>query len=268
MAKSSWRRRVVAPVRARIPLRGIASRFNGATDMADRLASIVRRALALTLLTLPLLTPSAAQAQWQPCAGQDDICRVNGEALVRYGVPGRYAFRVIRNRVLCDVQEFGGDPAVGVVKQCDVSYDLSQRDDPGAVSGDGWTHCASEGGLCRFNGRARVRYGAENRYVYRNAIDNVRCSVDVFGDPAFGTHKTCDYQVSASGYGNPGSGWEYCANEGGVCAFSGPGEVRYGVGNKFIVRRAVNGMPCDADAFGSDPAFGEHKHCFVRQRRR
>ena len=221
-------------------------------------------ALAFLALTA-LLAPSAAQAQWQRCAGQDEICRFNGEALVRYGADGRYAFRVARNRVICDQQEFG-DPAFGQAKQCDFSFDLSQRGNSEPTASDGWTYCAGEGELCRFAGRARVRYGADNRYVYRNAAGGIRCAVDVFSDPAYGVRKTCEYQINAGDYGNVnhGPGWDYCASEGGVCSFSGAGEVRYGINGKFVVRRAVNGMPCSVEAFGRDPAYGENKFCFVR----
>ena len=224
------------------------------------------RWLAPAWLALSLLAPVAAQAQWQRCAGQDEVCRFNGQALVRYGAEGRYVFRVALNRVICDHQEFG-DPAYGVAKQCDFNYDLSQRDAVAPMSPDGWAYCAAEGEACRFNGLARVRYGADNRYVYRNAANGIRCAVDVFGDPAYGVHKTCEYQSHRGvDYGNVnyGPGWEYCASEGGVCSFSGPGEVRYGVNGKFVVRRAVNGMPCDVNTFGRDPAYGENKHCFVR----
>ena len=79
------------------------------------------RLLSLALVALPLSLPSPAQAQWHRCASQDEVCRFEGQALVRYGAEGRYAFRVARNRIVCDVEEFGGDPAHGVVKQCDYS---------------------------------------------------------------------------------------------------------------------------------------------------
>jgi hypothetical protein len=63
---------------------------------------------------------------------------------------------------------------------------------------------------------------------------------------------------------NHGRGWEYCGSEGGFCSFSGPGEVRYGINGKFVVRRAINGIPCALSAFGRDPAYGENKQCFVK----
>ena len=73
----------------------------------------LRRLLALALLALPLFAPTAAQAQWQRCAGQDEVCRFDGPALVRYGAEGRYAYRVARNRVVCDQNEFGDPAAAG-----------------------------------------------------------------------------------------------------------------------------------------------------------
>jgi hypothetical protein len=133
--------------------------------------------------------------------------------------------------------------------------------------GSGWTRCASEGQYCSVNGSARVRYGADNRYEYRNVTGGILCSVKLFGDPAYGIHKTCEYMPAGGGYGNVnyGNNWEYCGSEGGYCSFSGPGEVRYGVKGKFIVRRAINGLPCDVNTFGDDPAFGQKKSCFVRR---
>jgi hypothetical protein len=130
-----------------------------------------------------------------------------------------------------------------------------------------WTRCATEGQYCRIEGAARVRYGADNRYEYRNVTNGILCSEKLFGDPAFGVHKTCEYISTGGGYGNVshGNNWEYCGSEGGYCSFNGPGEVRYGIAGKFLVRRASNGLPCNVDTFGNDPAFGQKKSCYVRQ---
>jgi hypothetical protein len=133
--------------------------------------------------------------------------------------------------------------------------------------GTGWTQCASEGQYCRVDGAARIRYGADNRYEYRNVNGGILCSVRMFGDPAYGINKTCEYSSQGTGYGNVNYGgrWEYCGSEGGYCSFSGPGDVRYGVNGKFVVRHAINGMPCDVNTFGSDPAYGQNKQCFFRR---
>ena len=52
------------------------------------------RFLGLAFLALLSWSPAPAQAQWQRCASQDEVCRFRGEALVRYGAQGRYEYRV------------------------------------------------------------------------------------------------------------------------------------------------------------------------------
>ena len=220
----------------------------------------------MLLLALTATQPAQAQGgaeRWQRCSAQDEICRVPGPATVRYGADGRYAYKSVRNRIMCDEQEFG-DPFYGQPKQCDYALD-SDGARPGEPSAGEWVQCATEGQACRFQGTARVRYGTDNRYVYRNARNEIFCSVKVFGDPAYGKHKACEYQVQQySGSLRPEGGWEFCANEGGICQFSGPGEVRYGAQGQFLTRRAINGMPCNVQAFGRDPLYGKAKQCFVR----
>ena len=249
--------------------------MNGAflSVAARRRASMVPLA-SWALWALAFWMPAAAQPRppagpgWQRCAGQDEICRFQGQALVRYGAAGRYAYKVGTHRLICDHYEFG-DPAFGQPKQCDFNPDLNARPGVGDAGGP-WTFCASEGDTCRFSGSARVRYGADQRYQYRDATGSIRCSVDVFGDPAYGKPKRCEYQLQRPGVGGGISndpGWEYCASEGGTCRFSGAGEVRYGAKGRFVTRRAVNSMACSVAAFGSDPVFGEPKHCYVRQAR-
>lgn len=131
----------------------------------------------------------------------------------------------------------------------------------------GWTRCANEGEYCRVDGSARVRFGGDNRYEYRNVTGGIQCSTREFGDPAYGVNKSCDVQPRGGGYGNVnfGSGWDHCSNEGGFCSFSGSAEVRFGVNGRFVTRRGVNGLPCDMDTFGNDPAYGQKKQCFVRR---
>ncbi len=223
--------------------------------------------MLLTVNTLghaqaPVQAQMQAQGTWQVCAVQDEICRFEGQAMVRYGADGKYAYKLARQRIICDHIEFG-DPIFGVPKRCEFSRDVTQV--PGEPSQGQWVPCAAEGQTCSFAGSARVRYGTDNRYVYRNATDSVRCSVSVFGDPAFGSHKTCDYQLHQfAGPTKPQDGWEYCASEGGMCNFSGAGEVRYGAQGKFVTLRAINGLPCSLETFGRDPIFGQKKQCFVR----
>jgi hypothetical protein len=57
----------------------------------------------------------------------------------------------------------------------------------------GWVRCASESGLCTFEGSTLVRFGADDSYVEQTHTSSVECSRKVFGDPAFGKSKHCDY---------------------------------------------------------------------------
>jgi len=56
-----------------------------------------------------------------------------------------------------------------------------------------WKQCAVEGGVCSFSGTRQVRYGANGAYAYRSASASIACSNSVFGDPAYGTLKSCEY---------------------------------------------------------------------------
>lgn len=54
-----------------------------------------------------------------------------------------------------------------------------------------WTFCAPEGGVCAFTGTMEVRYGANGLFVVRTLTGGTACTNAVFGDPIFGTAKTC-----------------------------------------------------------------------------
>lgn len=247
---------------------------------------------ALIALLALLALPRAAQAQndWAACADEGGVCRFNGEALVRFGIDGQYAFRVATQRVICDTVEFG-DPAPNRRKQCQVSAGWRQdsryrnwRGGAGpADADDGWRVCASEGELCRLPGQTQVRYGANGRYEVRNATGNVMCSNGVFGDPAPDMAKQCEYAVGAVGTsGLPGMGlptqvrrstdsgldWQRCASEGGDCRFNGPVMLRYGRDGRWAYQEARGGLPCSSAAFGIDPVPNQPKQCeLLRQRR-
>ena len=137
---------------------------------------------------------------------------------------------------------------------------------------DGWRDCAPEGQTCNVNGRATVRFGADDRWYSRTVSYSVRCTNDSFGDPAPGVAKRCQVRVSdhsgastSGGAYRPGSaqGWRYCAGEGEVCRFNGRAEVRFGQGNNFVTRTAYGSVRCDVADFG-DPARGTTKFCEVR----
>lgn len=117
----------------------------------------------------------------------------------------------------------------------------------------GWEGCAYEGQVCYVPGPATVRYGTEGAYSYRNVNGPVRCSNDLFGDPAREVAKQCAFRLGHNqspddrhpGDWNGGwsgnnahneRGWEKCADENRYCGFQGTREVRFGAGGRYAVR--------------------------------
>lgn len=250
------------------------------SEHASPSTRVLRAAGAAALIVMTALLPAApslAQGEdWTVCAQEGQICRVGGgEAMVRFGANGRYAFRVTSAAQPCTVDAFGSDPLPNVVKRCEVSSNWRQQSRYSGWQGSGsssgeWVLCANEGDNCRVPGNnVQVRYGADGRYAERSASQNVACHNGVFGDPAEGMAKQCSYRrgggQGGGGVGGNGSAsglpWNVCANEGRSCNFRGPGMLRYGASGRYFYREAVNGMPCNNDAFGGDPAPGDAKRC-------
>ncbi|WP_421913419.1 hypothetical protein [Mesorhizobium sp.] len=74
-----------------------------------------------------------------------------------------------------------------------------------------------------------------------------------------------NYGGNNNGSGGDRGGWAACANENDYCDFDGRRMVRYGARGQYTVGVFRNGVQCNNDTFGDDPAPGLHKRCFVRQ---
>ena len=138
--------------------------------------------IVLFLIAAPITV--LAEADWQFCANENGFCKVRGKAEVRYGIEGRYVYKIVVNGVNCS-NDFFGDPAVGAGKTCfyrEISHQKRERHGQ---------FCANENGFCKFRGRADIRYGADGRYVHKMLRNGTSCSNDVFGDPAPGVGKSC-----------------------------------------------------------------------------
>jgi len=130
---------------------------------------------------------AAAETSWTRCASEDQVCRFSGTLQVRYGANGSYNYQTATNSINCTNAAFG-DPAFGVDKFCD----YAQTSDTPPASGE-WVRCAEEDQTCFFPGTLQVRYGTTGSYAYRTATSSIQCSNAVFGDPAYGAAKFCDY---------------------------------------------------------------------------
>ena len=125
-----------------------------------------------------------------------------------------------------------------------------------AQGSNDWTFCAPEGGFCAFNGTAEVRYGANGSFVYQTLTNGTACTNGVFGDPIYGTAKQCAIRIVPTD-------WMFCAAEGGVCAFAGTMQVRYGANGSFFFETLTDGTACTNEVFG-DPIPGTVKQCAIR----
>lgn len=208
-------------------------------------------------------------AGWTYCAAEGQTCRFRGQAQVRFGQGDRFNVRTAYGSVRCDVDDFG-DPIFGVTKFCEVRSSAA-LDAGGGSSGSwsgptsGWRYCAAEGGSCKVNGRAQVRFGDGRRYNTRSVNGEIACSTDVFGDPAFGVVKHCEVQATGANGAGFSAGWTRCARENERCSFSGAAQVRYGTAGRYVYRDARDGLQCSTDSFGSDPYDGRVKQCEIRR---
>jgi hypothetical protein len=72
------------------------------------------------------LDPSTAKPDlgWRVCAAQGGTCEFSGTREVRYGAGRMYIYTTATTLIDCNNTAFGGgDPAFGVVKQCEVPAD-------------------------------------------------------------------------------------------------------------------------------------------------
>jgi len=214
----------------------------------------------------PTPTPPSSDPRWIPCGSENDVCVIPGEfGTVRYGVDQSWAQMGIYEDVVCTHGIFG-DPAIARAKSCQYDANSIVQPDPK------WVTCASNGGYCRVpdHGTATVRYGTRGKYSSATARDSVACSTGVFGDPAVGEAKKCQYDSSTAVPDR--SQWIACGVDFGTCSFEGATEVRYGIPDRFIYAdvagEGTHSFYCHPDSFsGRDPAPGIQKTCYVDGRK-
>lgn len=142
---------------------------------------------------------STTATNWTVCAGEGQFCAFSGTHQVRYGLGDKTVTASFTNGVACNNGIFG-DPAYGFYKSCAFA-DTSDSTVPDADRT--WIDCAWENESCNFQGSKRVRYGAAGQYAYATATGPVVCSNSVFGDPAYGSYKSCAYAADVAAAPSP-----------------------------------------------------------------
>lgn len=177
----------------------------GASDESEatsaELASAESALAARTRTTTP--TPNTTSTSptgttWTRCAEEYGTCNFTGSKEVRYGYGGKYSYKVVTGPVACDNTVFG-DPYPGATKTCDYATPpTTTTTTPPATTSPTWTYCADEYNTCTFSGTREVRYGADGKYAYRTATGSILCDNTVFGDPAVGALKRCEYSSTTT----------------------------------------------------------------------
>lgn len=114
--------------------------------------------------------------------------------------------------------------------------------------------CANENQVCNFVGSRLVTYGAGDKGVTMMVNGPISCSNKTFGDPVPNVVKSCSVTMPAP---------TVCADENGVCNFTGVRAVTYGAGNQSVTRAMTGPVRCNNGVFG-DPAPGVRKSCSIQ----
>ncbi len=168
---------------------------------------------------------------WNYCAEENQNCSFSGRKLIRYGNNGSFAYKERDNSIACNNGVFG-DPVRGQKKFCHTKNVPIQ-----------WIYCAEENQKCNFSGASIIKYGTNNSFNYRAAVNSIDCNNGTFGDPIRGRKKFCYYMIEDD--------FSACASEGQTCSFKGTKIVRYGSGTTWNYREILNSTPCNSAAFGT-----------------
>lgn len=140
-------------------------------------------------------TPApAAKGDWRRCGNEGGNCGLPDDAprLVRYGVPGRWIYRIASSNIPCNNGEF--TDIAGGAKQCQYSVESYSVGNAGSSFQD----CGTEYTTCHATQGVEVtlfRYGVSPNWAYRlGTMADVNCGNGTFSrDPAQGRAKFCQF---------------------------------------------------------------------------
>jgi len=133
--------------------------------------------------------PAPVTQNWVKCASEYENCGFSGTYTVRYGTGSSWSTKTLTDGVTCSNAVFG-DPAYGYAKECDIDMNSGSSPWPTPTT---WIKCADQYGTCNFSGTHIVRYGTGSSWFMKTVTSTIACNNSVFGDPAIGHAKECDY---------------------------------------------------------------------------
>jgi hypothetical protein len=154
--------------------------------------------------TQPIQTPKAplenTAIRWEKVAEEKKTFAVTGTQIVRYGAGTRWLQKSVAGTGYCGNWFFGGDPATGVKKTCEVQLAATAptptpTTTPAPETSATWVKIADEKTSFTVSGTKMVRFGADTRWVEKSVTGSGDCNRFFFNngvDPAPGVFKRCE----------------------------------------------------------------------------
>lgn len=115
------------------------------------------------VIIIGFLYLSSVIAQWKDCATENELCKFEGNKIVRFGNNKKYYYTEALNSIMCDTKSFNGDPNPNILKKCQ----FIRCNYP-----DSWSHCAKENEKCNnpYYGSSIIKFTNGNESSYRRAV--------------------------------------------------------------------------------------------------
>lgn len=162
----------------------------------------------------------------------------------------------------------GGDENCDVPKLRELFngyIDNDNNNEPDFTPPAGYTLTSDEGDKVNVNGTKDVAFGSNGKFIYLfNQTGDVDCNRSAFGsDPVPGVKKKCYIRNSAD-YTPPRT-YVVSVDQDNIIKADGEQDIAFGANGNFeFLRNQTGDVKCDEETFGSDPAKGYPKKCFVR----
>ncbi|MFD0673080.1 chitobiase/beta-hexosaminidase C-terminal domain-containing protein [Cohnella sp. GCM10027633] len=204
------------------------------------------------------------------CANEFGSCTFTGIASVAYGASGNFLYGSFENSAVCSLNNFeGSDPAYNIPKKCyfkKMTGAIVAK--PEFSLADGIYSAVQSVTISSTTAGAEIRYTTDG--------SNPTASSTLYAGPisvgATSTIKAIAFKedmndsvVATANYTIVlGAGdYVYCADEFGVCTFSGNAIMAYGANGSFLYEVYSGPTTCYAASFGGiDPAFNTPKKCY------